>query len=178
MINMIFSLAQTSIPQARYIDQFMQKDRYQVSQQPISVSEQKDLSDSLQDVLTTQSKDLTDLFVDDRLKLARANLKLLQHQIDSRTKIRDNNIDSLDYTILRCGSYLAQMDDFPELANPLVESKRAALSTTVTKLESEKHTEMIKWWGDLTRVYSNLMDAVAEYMSLMRRKQILGGRYV
>jgi len=125
----------------------------------------------------SKDKDLTDLFVDDKLKLATANLKLLRHQINSRTKIRDDNISDLDYTIVQCESYILNFDSFPFLGNPLVESKRSALGSTVTKLESEKHSEMVKWWGDLVRVYSNLMEAMAEYQALLRRKQVLKGDY-
>ena len=143
---------------------------------PLENKLQEDTSGTLPSI--SKGKDLTDLFVDDKLKLATANLKLLHHQISSRTQIRDDNISGLDYTIVQCESYLLNLDDFPFLGNPLAESKRAALGSTVTKLESEKHSEMVKWWGDLTRVYSNLMDAMAEYQALLRRKQVLKGDYL
>jgi hypothetical protein len=143
---------------------------------PLENKLQEDPSSSLPSI--QKGKDLTDLFVDDKLKLATTNLKLLRHQISSRTQIRDDNISGLDYTIVQCESYLLNLDNFPFLGNPLAESKRAALGSTVTKLESEKHSEMVKWWGDLVRVYSNLMEAMAEYQALIRRKQVLKGGYL
>jgi len=141
------------------------------------------LEDKLQEVSNqasptiSKNKDLTDLFVEDKLKLATANLKLLRHQITSRTKIRDDNISGLDYIIIQCDSYMLMLDNSPFLGSPDAEKKRSALGSTVTKLESEKNSEMVKWWGDLVRVYSSLMDAMAEYQTLIRRKQVLKGGY-
>jgi len=167
-------------PQYSYLAERPYKEAHQAQMQsdssPLENKLQEDTPNALPSI--SKGKDLTDLFVDDKLKLATANLKLLQHQISSRTQIRDDNISGLDYTIVQCESYLLNLDNFPFLGNSLAESKRAALGSTVTKLESEKHSEMVKWWGDLTRVYSNLMEAMAEYQALIRRKQVLKGDYL
>ena len=136
-------------------------------------------SDSL-DLLVIDDKaqgmDISDVITDDKLKLLGATSRLLKSQIMGRSKIRDDNINRLDYVIIQCESYMLQLDEtWPPFLNPMADSKRADLSHTVTKLESEKNQEVVKCWNDLVRLYSELIKTLGEYQQLVRRTQLLSG---
>ena len=119
--------------------------------------------------------DITDLLTGDKLRFLEASARLIQQQITSRTRIKDENIYRLDYKILECSSYLTEMDFIPPFANPMVEAKRANLSHAINKMESEKNQEVARCWSDQIRLYSELLKTLGDIQTAERRSKILSG---
>ena len=119
--------------------------------------------------------DITDLLTGDKLHFLEASARLIQQQINSRTKIKDENIYRLDYKILECGNYLVGMDFIPPFVNPMVEAKRANLSHTINRMESEKNQEVARCWSDQVRLYSELLKILGDIQTAERRSKILTG---
>ncbi|MBC8402183.1 MAG: hypothetical protein H8E14_11905 [Candidatus Marinimicrobia bacterium] len=119
--------------------------------------------------------DITDLLTGDKLRFLEASARLFQQQITSRTRIKDENIYRLDHKILECSSYLTEMDFIPPFVNPMVEAKRANLSHTINRMESEKNQEVARCWSDQVRLYSELLKILGDIQTVERRSKILTG---
>ena len=111
----------------------------------------------------------------DKLELLGATAKLLEQLIENRSQIREENIAGIDYKITECRSYLVNLDKWPEISDPLVESKRANLGHATHKLAQEKNNEITRCWSDQARLYQELLKTLGEYRSLQRRAQLLSG---
>ena len=136
-------------------------------------------SDSLDAMIhdtKTYGLDVTDLIMQDKLKLLGTNVALLRHQINERSKILDDNLATIEGKVMKCESYidtLAQV--WPAFANPMVEAKRGNLYHEMSNLNSQKLKETVDCWGDQVRLYSELLKTLGEYQAAARRFKLLDG---
>ena len=142
-----------------------------------------DLTESNEDKLidyqirTEYSGDITDLITKDKLGFLGASAKLLTKQIETRSTIRDDILNSLDYKINQCSSYLTTLESiWSEFINPMVEAKRSNLSNMSTRLEMEKNSETARCWSDQVRLQSELLKTLGDYQSVIRRSKLLTGK--
>jgi hypothetical protein len=120
--------------------------------------------------------DISDLVMKDKLKLIGTTASMLKRQIDERSKIRDDNLLSMDYRIMQCESYLDNLDQaWQFLENPMVESKRDNLYHEISNLQNNKLQEAVKCWSDQVRLYSELLTTLGEYQAAIRRFKLLEG---
>lgn len=123
----------------------------------------------------TPTSDISEIVTNDKLKLLGASASMLKSQINKRSKIREKILKHLDYVIFQSDIYLLQLDHWPMFSDPTVDEKRANLSHSIVKLESEKNQEIVKCFNDQVKLYSELMETLGEYQSHIRRTQLLGG---
>jgi len=119
--------------------------------------------------------DIVNTFVNDKLSMNKANISLLRQLVNDRTKIREDNIYSIEYKIMQCRNYIIALETWPTLSNSMVEGKRANLGQTITKLESERGMEFSRCWNDQVRLYQEILKAVGEYKSSVRKTKLLSG---
>jgi len=81
----------------------------------------------------------------------------------------------IDYKIVQCESYLLNIRDFWPYINRGVETKRANLGHLISRLESEKLQETVRWWGDQVKVEAELLKTIGEYQGAKRRYRFLSG---
>ncbi len=123
----------------------------------------------------TYGLDVTDLIMQDKTRLISTTARLLRHQIDARTNLMNDNLKYIDDKIVKCDSYLLQLDGLPYFGNKLVDSRRTNLSNEITRLESDKRRELVDAWSDKVRLYSELMQSLGEHQNIIRRTQLLSG---
>lgn len=123
----------------------------------------------------TNGLDVTDLIVQDKLKILGSGAALLRSQIDERSRIMEANLATIEGNIMKCETYLLNLEIWPVFANPMVEAKRANLYHELSNLDSQKLQETVKCWGDQVRLYSELLKTLGEYQTAARRFQLLDG---
>jgi hypothetical protein len=135
-------------------------------------------SDSLEAMVhdtKTYGLDVTDLIMKDKVNLLGTTARLLRNHIDARTNLMNDNLKDIDDKIVKCDCYLLQIEAFPYFVNKMIEAKRTNLSNEITRLESERRGEIVTAWSDKIRLYSELIEALGEYQSHVRRSQLISG---
>ena len=125
--------------------------------------------------LSSPSGDITDLIFRDKADLMSATARMIQSQINARTTMMNENIAELDERIVAADNYRLEIENISDFVSPLVESRRASLSNEASRLEAEKRKELVSWWGDTIKLYSELMNILGDYRALSRKSELLRG---
>jgi len=94
-------------------------------------------------------------------------------EMKSRQRLNEFFIQGIDSKV---ASFLHDLDELKHWSlgnNPSIETRRIHLEKEVLQLEKEKRINNLNCWRDLLLLKKDLREALSEYKSLMRFKEIL-----
>ena len=92
--------------------------------------------------------------------------------ISERERLKYENMHKIDYESCQIKTRLFELDHWRRGFDPRLERTRVQIERELSALEREKRFEEVACWRDVTRLRSELREAVREY-GLEKRKQAL-----
>ncbi|MCJ7813082.1 hypothetical protein MUP95_07185 [bacterium] len=109
----------------------------------------------------------------DKLKIARFKISSLVNALALRDQIKHNNIYHIGQDICKIHTHQFALED-SSLFGYSINLAKFGLEKTACSLEGEVRSEIVSCWKDKLLMQKDLTEAIAEYLSLKRKMNLLG----
>ena len=129
-------------------------------------------------VKVSPSQDLVARLFGDRLERQRLSVAEIATLIAERQKMLQKNVKTLEYQLCTVGGIKSTFEWIhytPDLATLLKD--KLSLEKTVNELETKKAEEYKQCWKDISTLRMDLLEGLAEYMSIHNKAEMLAPTY-
>lgn len=124
------------------------------------------------------TQDLVARLFGDRLERQRLSVAEIATLIAERQKMLYKNVETLDYQLCTVGGIKHTFEEIhyaPDLATLLKD--KLSLEKTVNELDMKKADEYKQCWKDISTLRMDLLEGLAEYMSIHNKAEMLAPKY-
>ncbi len=123
--------------------------------------------------INNNDMDSADAFFFDKIERIRQVIVETIFEMKNRQRLNESFIQGIDSKIANMLHELKELKHWSLGNNPSIETRRIHLEKEVLQLEKEKRINNLNCWRDLLLLKKDLREALSEYKTLMRFKEIL-----
>ena len=117
--------------------------------------------------------DVTERMFSDKLRFSRASLDNLLGMMGERERIRDWNLEAINYTSCKVGSYILQLQPFGDASCVIDPIRKSNLEKELVQLEQDKRREITGCWKDTVLLAKDAMEGMGKYQNIARNQELL-----
>ena len=131
--------------------------------------------DALTDSLTTKpSQDPLDTFFSAKRTFLGKTVEDILGSMYERVSLKYENLHQLDYQAVQLKTRLMDLQQWRWGLNPQMERVRIGIEHEILETDSEKRREEVECWRDVTRIKTDLRDALREFSQEKQKGALLG----
>jgi hypothetical protein len=131
--------------------------------------------DALTDSLTTKpSQDPLDTFFSAKRTFLGKTVEDILGSMYERVSLKYENLHQLDYQACQLKTRLMDLQQWRWGLNPQMERVRIGIEHEILETDSEKRREEVECWRDVTRIKTDLRDALREFSQEKQKSALLG----
>jgi len=113
--------------------------------------------------------------------MMRATLENILSQIEERKRIKERNLSAISKDMCKCQSYLMEIEALTKLLyrhDISMGRRRTNLDGQMFSLKKDLRSEELSYWRDLVFLKKEFMEALKEYQTAKKRKELASPNYL